>query len=402
MKLSYQTFKINLYLGLILIVLISCNNENQTIKEEKETHSKSEHSETHNEEESSTVTTLTNEQIKEVGISFGKIEDRDLTATIKANGTLRVPNNSKANATSLYGGVIKTLRVQLGDYVKKGQVIATIENPQFIQLQDEYLMIDSRIKLAEQESQRQRILNEGGAGALKNLQSATTDLSTLRTRKASLHKQIQLMGINPNNVKTSNMRTGLAVLSPISGTVSNEFAKIGTYVDVSSPVLEIVNNSLLHLDLQIFEKDLPFIKVGQMVNFTITNNPNTIYSAKVFNIGSSFEDESKTIAIHCTVIGNKTGLIDGMNITGTISIDNVLTPTVTDQAIVEADGKYYIFIIKDKAKNEFEKIEITKNVSNLGYTAITTTKDIPKNIEIVTKGAFFINAKLENKGGHEH
>ncbi|WP_333663358.1 efflux RND transporter periplasmic adaptor subunit [Chishuiella changwenlii] len=402
MKLSYQTFKINLYLSLILIILISCNNENQTIKEEKETHSESEHSKSNKEEESSTVTTLTNEQIKEVGISFGKIEDRDLTATIKANGTLRVPNNSKANATSLYGGVIKTLRVQLGDYVKKGQVIATIENPQFIQLQDEYLMIDSRIKLAEQESQRQRILNEGGAGALKNLQSATTDLSTLRTRKASLHKQIQLMGINPNNVKTSNMRTGLAVLSPISGTVSNEFAKIGTYVDVSSPVLEIVNNSLLHLDLQIFEKDLPFIKVGQMVNFTITNNPNTIYSAKVFNIGSSFEDESKTIAIHCTVIGNKTGLIDGMNITGTISIDNVLTPTVTDQAIVEADGKYYIFIIKDKTKNEFEKVEITKNASNLGYTAITTTKDIPKNIEIVTKGAFFINAKLENKGGHEH
>jgi RND family efflux transporter MFP subunit len=402
MKLSYQTFKINFYLSLILIVLISCNNENQTIKEEKETHSESEHSKSNNEEDSSTVTTLTNEQIKEVGISFGKIEDRDLTATIKANGTLRVPNNSKANATSLYGGVIKTLRVQLGDYVKKGQVIATIENPQFIQLQDEYLMIDSRIKLAEQESQRQRILNEGGAGALKNLQSATTDLSTLRTRKASLHKQIQLMGINPNNVKTSNMRTGLAVLSPISGTVSNEFAKIGTYVDVSSPVLEIVNNSLLHLDLQIFEKDLPFIKVGQMVNFTITNNPNTIYSAKVFNIGSSFEDESKTIAIHCTVIGNKMGLIDGMNITGTISIDNVLTPTVTDQAIVEADGKYYIFIIKDKTKNEFEKVEITKNASNLGYTAITTTKDIPKNIEIVTKGAFFINAKLENKGGHEH
>ncbi|GGE90742.1 RND family efflux transporter, MFP subunit [Chishuiella changwenlii] len=402
MKLSYQTFKINFYLSLILIVLVSCNNENQTMKEEKETHSESEHSKSNKEEESSTVTTLTNEQIKEVGISFGKIEDRDLTATIKANGTLRVPNNSKANATSLYGGVIKTLRVQLGDYVKKGQVIATIENPQFIQLQDEYLMIDSRIKLAEQESQRQRILNEGGAGALKNLQSATTDLSTLRTRKASLHKQIQLMGINPNNVKTSNMRTGLAVLSPISGTVSNEFAKIGTYVDVSSPVLEIVNNSLLHLDLQIFEKDLPFIKVGQMVNFTITNNPNTIYSAKVFNIGSSFEDESKTIAIHCTVIGNKTGLIDGMNITGTISIDNVLTPTVTDQAIVEADGKYYIFIIKDKAKNEFEKVEITKNASNLGYTAITTTKNIPKNIEIVTKGAFFINAKLENKGGHEH
>ena len=88
----------------------------------------------------------------------------------------------------------------------------------------------------------------------KNLQSADAELKTLRTRRASLQQQIQLMGINPNNVSNSNLQSALVVTSPIGGTVSNVFAKIGSYVDVSSPVAEIVDNGSLHLDLNIFEK----------------------------------------------------------------------------------------------------------------------------------------------------
>jgi len=244
-------------------------------------------------EETSTIASLTAEQIAAVGIKLGDIEQKSLTNMIKANGVLSVPNNNKANASSLYGGVIKTMPVQLGDQVRKGQVIATISNPQFIQVQEEYLTIAGQIILAEQELQRQEELNAGNAGARKNLQTASSNLNTLRTRRASLQQQIQLMGINPASVSNGNLRASLVVTSPISGTVSNVFAKIGSYVDVSSPVLEIVDNSLLHLDLQIFEKDLSYIKVGQLVDFTITNNPASRFSAKVFSIGASFEGDSK-------------------------------------------------------------------------------------------------------------
>ncbi|MBZ4043730.1 efflux RND transporter periplasmic adaptor subunit [Flavobacterium hibisci] len=411
----------------IVFSMISCGQKNNVEEGNSETEKSGveEH-----EEETVTIATLTEDQIKAVGITLGTIENKNLTASIKANGALRVPNNNKANATSLYGGVIKSLKVQLGDHVRKGQVIATIENPQFIQLQEEYLTIGSKMILADQELRRQKELQEGNAGALKNLQSATAEVNSLRARKASLQKQIQLMGINPAGISASGLRSALTVTSPVSGTVSSEFAKIGSYVDVSSPVVEIVDNSLIHLDLQVFEKDLPMVKIGQTVNFTLTNNPTTSYTAKVFNIGSSFENESKTVAIHCTVTGNKTGLIDGMNITAMISIGNVLTAAVPNDAIAEADGKYYIFAKTDKklqvhdkhgeegesgekhneekekkiASNSvnFEKIEVSKGVSELGYTAITPVKEIPEGTKIVTKGTFFVNAKLSNSGEHEH
>ncbi len=411
------------------LFVTNCGKSNSTETKEP---TKEEHG---HEEAAPTIATLTQEQIKAVGITLGTIENKELTATLKANGMLRVPNNNKGNATSLYGGVIKTLNVQIGDYVRKGQVIATIANPQFIQLQEEYLTIGSKIIFAEQELNRQKELNAGNAGALKNLQSATAELNTLRTRKASLQQQIQLMGINPSSVSNRNLKSALVVTSPLNGTISNLFAKIGSYVDVSSPVAEIVDNSSLHLDLQVFEKDLPLLQVGQTIHFTLTNNPTNEYDAKVFSIGSSFENDSKTISVHCNVTGNKTGLIDGMNITGIVSLNNVTSPAVPDEAIVNAEGKDYIFIVTNKKAEEhheeaaeeghqheegeehndeekngnhaetntnFEKIEVVKGVSNMGYTAVNFVQDIPNNAKIVTKGAFFINAKLTNTGGHEH
>jgi cobalt-zinc-cadmium efflux system membrane fusion protein len=414
-----KSFKTKYIKSLLLItsclLLIACGNKANKSQEEEQ--------KVTTEEAEPTIASLTAEQIKTVDIQYGSIEQKQLTATLKANGALRVPNNNKANVTSLYGGVVKSINVQLGDFVKKGQLIATIANPQFIQLQEEYLSTSSKIIFAEQEVARQKELNEGNAGALKNYQSANAELKAMRTRRASLQQQIQLMGINPNSLNNGNLRSALSVTSPISGTVSNVFSKIGSYVDVSSPVAEIVDNSQLHLDLNVFEKDLPMLKVGQIIHFTLTNNAVNEYDSKIYSIGTSFENDSKSIPVHATVTGNKSGLIDGMNITAIVSLNNVTTNAVPNDAIVSAEGKDYIFVVTNKqateekteegevaketetkgkeqeAKNtNFEKIEVVKGVSNMGYTAITLVKDIPTNAKIVTKGAFFVNAKLTNKG----
>lgn len=394
-----------LLLCCILFALGSCGNKENKTQEATKLETK-EVAEPASDETSETTAMLTPEQIKSINLQLGKVENKELTATIKANGLLRVPNEHKGKATSLFSGVVKTLNVQLGSYVRKGQVIAVITNPQFIQLQEEYLATGSKITLAQQEQQRQKELNEGNAGALKNLQSATADLNTLRTRRASLQQQIQLMGINPSTLSNGNMHATLTVTSPVSGTVSNLYAQIGSYVDVASPVAEIVDNSALHLDLNVYEKDLPLIKLGQVIHFTLTNNPTHEYDAVVFSIGAAFENDSKTIPVHCTVKSDKTGLIDGMNITGIVSLNKAVTPAVPDNAIISSAGKEYIFIVAGKKTTDtanekkgtmrFEKIEVVKGISEMGYTAVTFVKDIPAHAQVVTNGAFFINAKLTN------
>lgn len=417
MKLKYNI----IYLLFIAIFALSCNKKEASSENSEE---KTEQPEENHEEAPQTIASLTEDQIKAVGITLGTVEMKELNSTIKTNGLLRVPNNNKATITSLYGGIIKTLNVQVGSFVKKGQVIATIANPEFIQLQEDYLTTNSRITYAEQEYRRQRELFDNDAGAKKNLQSSDAELKALRTKKASLLRQLQMMGISPGKISNGNMRSGLVITAPISGTISSISSQIGSYVDVSSPVAEIIDNNSIHLDLQVFEKDLPKMRVGQIVHFKLTNNPETEYDAVIYSIGSSFENDSKTISVHANVTGNKTGLIDGMNITGIVSLDKTTTPAISNEAIVEANGKFYVFVKTDKkpeAHNEekpkkeaensaetksktinFEKVEVVKGSSDMGYTAITSVKEISSDAEIATKGAFFINAKLTNSGEHEH
>jgi cobalt-zinc-cadmium efflux system membrane fusion protein len=327
-----------------LIAVLSCANKDSADGEKTE---QGEVDGEHDENENPNMATLTDEQIKSIGIELGTIEQKQLTASLKANGVLKVPNQNKASVNSIYSGVIKSLLVQPGNTVKKGQAIATIANPDFIRVQDEYLGTNSKIVLAEQEYNRQKELNAGNAGALKNLQAAETELRTLRSRKSSLEQQVQLMGINPASISNGKLVSVLTIRSPISGVISNVMVQMGSYVDVSTAVAEIVDNSQLHLDLFVYEKDLPKLKNNQLIHFTLTNNPGKEYDAQIYSLGSSFEGESKAVTVHARVQGNKTGLIDGMNVTAIVSLEKAVVPAIPSDAIVNFQGQDYIFIVTE-------------------------------------------------------
>jgi len=363
-----------------------------------------------NDQKSPGTTALTEEQMKAIGVELGVIEDKELTSSLKANGVLRVPNQNKASVNSVYSGVIKSLLIQPGNIVSKGQTIATISNPDFIQAQSDYLGVNTKIVMAELEVKRQQELNAGNAGALKNLQAAETELKTLRTLKSTLAQQIQLMGINPARLSNGRLISVLAVTSPISGVVSDVKVKMGSYVDVTTPVAEIVDNSQLHLDLSVYEKDLPNLKNNQLIHFTLTNNPGKEYDAQIFSLGSSFEGESKAVSVHAKVMADKTGLIDGMNVTAIISLQKATVPAVPTDAIITLQGRDYIFMVtrnlpdsakKQKNETSFEIVPVAKGTTEVGFTQITLLKEIPKDAKIVIKGAFFVMAKMTNTGEHE-
>lgn len=352
--------------------------------------------------DSTSFATLTVKQLQTIGVSFGEIEQKQLTASLRANGILNVPNQNKAIVNSLYSGVVKTLLVQTGSYVQKGQTIATIANPQYIQMQEEFLTLDSKIKMAELEYGRQRELNAGNAGALRNLQQAETDLKALKTRHASLQKQLQLMNVNTASLSNGNMITTLEIKSPIGGVVSNVIAKIGSFVDANNAIAEIVDNSQLHLDLFVYEKDWKKLRENQLIHFTITNDPGREYDARIFSIGSAFESGSKTIPVHAMVQGNKTGLIDGMNITASVSLGKATMDAVPVDAIVSFQGRDYIFVETNRTGNDsshivqFERIPVAKGTTDIGYSEITPLKPVSVGSKIVVKGAFFILAKMTN------
>jgi len=396
-----------------LTLIASCGSKKAEVKQEEE----------HHEAEQTTFVSLTALQIKTANIELSTIELKNLKTSIKANGMLTVPNQNKALITSVNSGVIKTLLIQPGNFVRKGQTIATIVNPDVARLQQDLQTTNAQISLNEIELRRQQELLQGNAAPLKNVQRVQTELATLKATRNAVSKQLTTMGISTASVSRGNIITTMAIVAPISGTISTVSAQIGSNVDPATPIAEIVNNSQLHLDLYVYEKDLPKLRANQTIHFTLTNNPGKEYDAQVYSIGTAFASESKTIPVHAVVKGDKTGLIEGMNITAVISIGETVVPSVPNDAIVTYQGQDYIFAVtskkppehheekesgegtKEQQKEEpgitFERMQVVKGVSDIGYTEVTLVKNLPPNTKIIAKGAFFANAKMTNTGEGE-
>lgn len=412
---------------IIMSLLISCD-EKKSMGTESETKTEQGQTEEGHKDQESNFVSLTTEQITTAGIQFGLIELKNLKTSIRASGTLNVPNQNKALITSVISGVLRTLLIQPGTYVKQGQPVATILNTEVARMQQELQTTNAQINLAEIELKRQKELVEGNAAPLKNVQRVETELATLRATRNALQKQLSAMGISPASVSRGNIVTNITITAPISGTVSNVTAQIGSPVDQSTPIAEIVNNSQLHLDLFVYEKDLPKLRTNQTIHFTLTNNPGKEYDARIFSIGTAFVNETKTIPIHAVVSGDKMGLIEGMNITALVSIGQSVLPAVPSDAIVSAQGQDYIFVEtgeaegahekddhangkthnegeekdENKPSRRFERVRVMKGATDVGFTEITLLKEVPPKTPIITQGAFFALAKMSNTGGHEH
>ena len=396
------------------MALYACGSKQTPAPKEKEEAA----AEDHHEDE--TTVALTPEQIQAAGIELGAVEQKNLGTSVKVNGKLEVPAQNKALITSLYGGVLQELLVHPGSSVRKGQVIARITNTELAGIQQNLLSVNAQLKLAQLEYNRQNELVAGNAAPLKNLQKAQAELSSLKAQQRALRQQLSALGVNHTSVANGSITSTLTLTAPIGGTISDIHAQIGSRIDAATPVAQIVNNSRLHLDLFVYEKDLPNIRQGQTIHFTLTNNPGKEYDATIFSIGTAFADASKSVPVHAEVEGDKTGLIEGMSVTAIISIGSRTAPAIPTEAIVTNSGKDYIFIQADKepAKHEhaeegkheekeetgvrFERIQVVRGASDLGYTEIQPVADLPAGSRIIVKGAFFVMAKMTNTGGHEH
>lgn len=385
--------------GLFLFLFTGCQNASKTQEKTAEHETNQEEKHAHENEAE-----ITEQQFKTAGIQMSTVKEIDLTTGIKVNGILRVPNEKRATINSIYPGTISKIYIKLGDYVKKGQTIATISNPEFISVQESYTTVNSQITFARQEVDRQKTLHEGNAGALKNLQNAQAQLKNLQAQKASLVKQLQLMGMNPAQISNGNLKNALAISSPINGYVTRLNSSIGNYVDASFSIAEVVDNQDLSVFLSVFEKDIANLQVGQMVHFTLANHNEKEFTAKVSVIGSSFEPDSKTVLVQAEVTGDKKHLIDGMNVVALLHNGSNKQLALPNEAFVNEENKDYIFVREGKGTTPytFEKVQVQRGATDGNFTELIMIKPIEANAEIIIKGSFFVNAVLSGTEGHDH
>lgn len=337
--------------------------------------------------------TLNDSQIKNAGIQIGTIQKQYISSKIILNGNTKVPPNATAYVSAHNEGHVKYSSATIGKYVKKGEVLAVLEDPNIIQLQQEYLLAKSNLSYAEKNYIRQRELNENKSSSDKATQMAQTEFRNQQIILRGIEQKLKIMGINPTKLHTGNIQRNITVNAPISGYISVVNISIGQHITPMDKLFSIINTDQLELVLKVFEKDLKNISIGQKIHAYTNQNPNKKYLAYIYSISRNFETD-KGVLVHCRFDDNTDQLINGIFMNADVEMDHFQTIAIPDDAIISWEEKQYIFEeIKPKI---FKMLNVQIGKSNNGYTELLNFNSDFSKRKFVTKGAYNLLMGLKN------
>ena len=367
--------------GLLLSLVIACS-------------SKTKETETETAIVVEKVVTLTPEQIKNVDLETAKLEDRTLSATLKVNGKIDVPPQNLVSISMQMGGYLKNTELLPGMFVKKNSVIATMEDQQYIQLQQEYLTTLAKLNYAEKEYQRQKDLNQSQASSDKVFQQAEAEFKNLKITKNALAEKLRLIHINPNALTENNISKSVTIVSPIDGYVSRVNVNIGKYVSPTDVLFELINPDDIHLNVKVFEKDINKLFIGQTLYAYNNSNPDEKHECKIILISKDISDNEHSAEVHCHFDQYDKKLLPGMYMNADIELKNDAQLSIQKEAVVSYENKEYVFV--KKGNNQYEMTEVFLGTAENNFIALTNSEAL-KDKEIVIKGAYTLLMQLKNK-----
>jgi cobalt-zinc-cadmium efflux system membrane fusion protein len=353
--------------------------------------------------EDTTLVSISAQQIKTAGIQTDTLSFKTLSATIKVNGVLDVPPQNWISIASPIGGFVQSTPLLQGQHVQKGEVIATLQDLSYIQMQQDYLDQKSQLQYLQAEYERQKELAAQNINAQKTLQLSKANYESMLAKVNGLKAKFQLLHINTNEVEKGIIKNSINIYAPKSGYVSAVNVNLGKYVNAGEVLFEIIDPSHIHAELTVFEKDILNLKPEQKV--TVVTADNKEREAYIYLIGKKIADD-RTIRVHCHFAKEDKSLIPGSYVTAYIATKNLHQPALPDEAIINYAGKPYVFIADKTHKKDsiyfYRMTEVATGISEGGYTSITLPDSIDKkNSLFVIKGAYDLLGKLKNSGEEE-
>lgn len=337
--------------------------------------------------------TLTAEQLKNANITIGKIEQKHISSILKVNGRIDVPPQNMISVSVPMGGYLRYTKLLPGMHVNKGEVIAIMEDQQYIQLQQDFLLAKARLNFTTGEYQRQKELNQTKATSDKVFQQTEADYTSEKINVKSLAERLKLIGIDPDQLNENNISKSIDLHSPISGYVSKVNVNIGKYTQPSEVLFELINPEDIHLALTLFEKDLSKIAIGQKVVAYSNGQPNKKYECEIILIGQNLSADRST-EVHSHFEKYDRSLVPGMYMNAEIELKNNSVYALPEEAIVRFENNQYVFVSQNESS--YLLSEVKTGDSENGFVEIVGGEFLADKT-IVAKGAYALLMSLKNK-----
>jgi membrane fusion protein, heavy metal efflux system len=388
---------------LSLLLFSSCGKESGPPHETGEAKVEEQH------EEDPQAAELTQEQYRVAGITLGKPQMRNLSNILTLTGKLDLPPQNMASVSAPLGGYVKSTELLEGMRVRKGQQIASIENPEFVKLQQEYLEAKSSLTFLEQDYQRQKELSREQVTSAKAYQKATAEYRAAKSQVEALSEQLRIIGIVPSSLREGRIRRILPLYAPIDGYVTYINANVGQFVNPTDVLFRIADTDHLHVELTVFEKDVASLKKGQKVRYSLPNETVTQHEATIYLIGKEISEE-RTVRVHAHMEEEDKNLVPGLYVQAQVALGGREVLALPEEAVVQENGQNFVFLYTGQEKEgeavmkKFRMVPIEKGAEAENFVQVALPSGIDTtSANFVTKGAYSLLAKMRNsehEGGH--
>lgn len=340
-------------------------------------------------------------QFENAKMTFGSPLEQNFAETVHASGIIDVPPHSKAVISAFSGGYIKNTPLLIGDKVKKGERLVTLENPDFITMQQSYMETAQQLSYLKSEFERQKTMLEENITSQKTYLKAESEYNTALARTNSAKKNLEMLNINPKSVLQGNIVSQVSIFSPIEGYVTQVFVNTGSHVSPADKIMEIINTDHIHLELKVFEKDLMKIKKNQEILFRVPESSKENFKGEVHLVGTSIDAKNRNAMVHGHISDNQTSFSVGMFIEADIVTSISRNIALPEDAVVELEGKNYVLLLENEDENGYtlHPIEVKVASTYKGFTSFKAA--LPEDGKFLTKGGFVL-LQSEDAGGHGH
>ena len=317
--------------------------------------------------------TISREQFESMDMKVGDPGAMMFSNTVSANGYIEASPSGRAKISTLISGRVHQIKVSSGDFVKSGQTLFSLESYEFVILQQSYAEAFQRLKLLKADYERLQALWDEKISAQKDFLKAESEYRTMQAEAEGLKARLRMIHIDPSLIENGNIVPYLSVKSPISGTITSLQLVLGQHVAPLETAMEVVNEDKLRLRLELFEKSIADLIVGQQVNFATPDLPERKFSAILSHIGKSVSLDSRTVECFATIAKDDRKLfVNNMYVESSIVTCEREAFAIPEQALIKEHERDYVLILTREKDNQmtFMQIPVKTGVTRQGHTEI--------------------------------
>lgn len=296
-------------------------------------------------------------------VQLDEVKLKTVKNSIALSGKIEANEDKWIKVFPVVGGLVEEMKVQLGDYVTKGQILAVIHSSEIADYQSQLTYAQSAVKIAEKTLSSAKEMFSGGLATEKDVVAAQTDLEKARADLKRIEQTNSIYGSKGNAIQT--------ITAPMSGYIieKNVTDKMQFKVDGSTPFFVIANLEELWVMANVFESDIAKIKVGYDADIKLIAYPDKTFTGKVDRIFSILDPQSRVMKVRVK-IPNKDNLIKPemfaqININYDDGTDQM--PAIPAQAIIFDKNKNYVMVYKDRCNIETREVEIYETIGDTAY-----------------------------------